>query len=246
MALARVSHGFHFHDNSSFTPQGSGPFVTPNFTPANNALLVAAVRCGTDAPGSGDAGFVTTGGGWTWTKRVGRTITFDATNGLIHQIWTAPVTTGASMAVTSTHTGINSYAFGIDVYAYTGYDTVTPVGGTASGDNTGTSQSLTLSAAPDSLDDVLAFINVTANNGNGSDASATPGSSFLELFETNSPDSFEKWQTQARTGSVSDAVSWTTASSAGSPFDQRIFSAITIKAAAAVLLPESVQFYVMG
>lgn len=230
MALARTDHGFHFHDNSGGA-QGTGPFSTGSFTPANDSLLVAAVMCGINDAASGDADYITTGGGWTWTKRVNRTLTF-ATDGLIHQLWTAPVGTGASMTVTSTHTGHESYAFGIAVYAYTGYDTSTPVGGTASGDSTGTSQSLTLSASPASDDDVLAFINVTAANGNGSDASATPGSSFVELFETNSPSSFEKWQAQARTGSTSTAVSWTTASSAGSPFDQRIYSALTIKVAA--------------
>jgi hypothetical protein len=233
MALARTDHSFHFFDNSGFVAQGTGPFATGNFTPSDNSLVVAAVMCGTDAPGSGDAGFVTTGGSLTWTKRVNRTITFAADNGLIHQIWTAPMTTGALMAVTSTHTGISSYAFGIAVYSYTGHDTSTPTAGFSSGDSTSTTNSLTLSAAPDSGDDVLAFINVTAANGNGSDASATPGSSFIELFETNSPDSFEKWQAQARTGSTSDAVSWTSATSASSPFDQRIFSALTIKVAAA-------------
>jgi hypothetical protein len=232
MALARTDHGFHFFDNTGFAAQGTGPFSTGSLTPANDSLLVAAVMCGTNDPASGDADWVTTGGGWTWTKRVNRTITF-STDGFIQQLWTAPVGTGASMTVTSTHTGHTCYAFGIAVYAYTGYDTSTPVGGTASGDNTSTTNSLTLSAAPASGDDVLAFINVVAANGNGSDASATPGSSFAELFETNSPDSFEKWQAQARTGSTSDAVSWTSATSASAPFDQRIFSALTIKVAAA-------------
>jgi hypothetical protein len=233
MALSRVDHGLHLFPNTgSFTAQGTGPFSTGSFTPADNSLLVAAVMCGTNTAANSDTNFITTGGGWTWTKRVNRTITFN-TDGFIHQIWTAPVATGASMTVTSTHTGETSYAYGIAVYAYTGYNTSSPVGGTASGDATGTSQSLTLSAAPASDSDVLAFINITAANSTASDASASSGSSFTELFETNTEGSFEKWSAQARTGSVSDAVSWTTASSASSPFDRRIYSAIEIKAAAA-------------
>jgi len=231
MALSRADHGFHFHDNSGFVAQGSGPFATGNFTPANNSLLIAAVMCGSNDIATGDTDFITTGGGWTWTKRVSQTMSF-GTDGFIHQLWTAPVSTGASMAVTSTHTGHTSYAYGIAVYAYTGYDTGSPVGGTASDSNTSTTNSLTLSAAPAAGDDVLAFLNILGD-ADASDASVAAGSSFTELFETNSPDSFLKWQAQARTGSTSDAVSWTTSTPNTTPFDQRIFSALTIKAAAA-------------
>jgi hypothetical protein len=70
-----------------------------------------------------------------------------------------------------------------------------------------------------------------ASNGNASDASVAPGASFIEIDDVNSPDSFVRWQTQNRTGSTSDAVSWSTSTSAGSPFNQRLFGAIEIKAA---------------
>jgi hypothetical protein len=231
MALARAAHGPYLHDNTGFTPQGTGPFTTSAFTPANNSLLCALVQAGTDSPGS-EASYVVTGGSLTWTKRVNRTITFSS-DGALLQFWTAPVATGASMQITVTHTGINSYAFGVFVYTYTGYDTSTPIGGTASNSDTATTNSLTLSASPVSGDEVIAGLMMFAANGNASDASAAPGSSFVEISDTNSADSFVRWQTQSRTASTSTAVSWTTATSGGSPFDQRLYGAMTIKEAAA-------------
>ena len=232
MALSRTAYGPYLHINGAgFTPQGTGPFTTGSFTPPDNSLLCAWVLCGSDDPSS-ESSYVTTGGSLTWTKRLNRTINFSS-DGAILQFWTAPVTTGASMQITSTHTGINSYAFGIFPFAYTGYNTGSPVGGSATGDDTGTTNSLTLSASPASASYVEAALMMFASNGDASDASVAAGSSFVELVDTNATNSFCRWQTQNRTSSTSTAVSWTTSTSASSPFDQRIYGAIEIQEAAA-------------
>jgi predicted RNA-binding protein with TRAM domain len=77
--------------------------VSGSFTPANNSLLVCCLNW--DQPGAfADESMVPSGGGWTWTKQVEckYSTTPDHSENGGASIWTAPVTSGASMQVTVT------------------------------------------------------------------------------------------------------------------------------------------------
>lgn len=230
MALSRTDFG----PFPATPPQGTGAFVTSNFTPPDNSLLVVISLFANESDASGDTGYVLTGGGLTWTKRNSINFSFSTDNCYNCQLWTAPVATGASMALTMTHTGISTYSAYMFAYAYEGYDTGSPVGGSAVGNGTGGTQTLTLSSAPASDSEVIGGIVVIANNGNASDVTIAAGSSFTLIGSPQvGTNAFAKSQTQSRTGSTSDQVSWTTTSSAGGAFQNRVFGALEIKAAAA-------------
>src|SRR5688572_12197543 len=174
MALSRTDYGPY----PATPPQGTGAFVTGNFTPPDSSLLVVISLFSNESDASGDTGYVLTGGSLTWTKRDSLNFSFATDNCYNVQLWTAPVTTGASMALTLTHTGIQSYSGYIFPYAYTGYNVSSPVGGTAVNNGTGGTQTLTLSSAPATDSEVIGGIVVISNNADGSDATITAGSGF--------------------------------------------------------------------
>lgn len=119
------------------TTAGGATVVTASFTPPNNSFLVACLEADTSAA---EAFTMTaSGGGLTWTKQAERNGT-DTTAGGYAGIFTAPVTTGASMTVTLTRTqaAANSGRMSLKVYVLTGADNGgTPVD-TITASNTGT------------------------------------------------------------------------------------------------------------
>lgn len=238
MALSRTDYGPYLFDNTGFTPQGTGPFSTGSFTPSANSILVVFVMCGSDDIAS-ESSYIVTGGSLSWNKEVFEAYDFTPGNGAIYQIWTAEVGgSPSSMQVTVTHTGINSYSFGVLVADYTGYDTVDPVGQVDAANATGTTQTITFGGSPASTSAVLGAILVIANNGDGSDTSAAPGANGgVEISDSTSPDSFGRWQLQERTGSTGTTFDWNTTSSVSASFQNRLFGAIEIKAAAVAGVP---------
>lgn len=230
MALSRTDFGPY----AATPPQGTGAFVTGSFTPPDNSLLVVISLFSNESDADGDTGYVLTGGSLTWTKRDSLNFSFSTNNCYNVQLWTAPVTTGASMTLTLTHTGIQSYSGYIFPYAYEGYDTGSPVGGTDVANATGTTQTLTLSSAPATDSEVIGGIVVIAANGDASDTTITAGSGFTLIGSPQvGTNAFAKAQTEFRTGSTSDQVTFGTTSSAGGAFQNRVFGALEIKAAAA-------------
>jgi hypothetical protein len=173
---------------SEIAPAGSSMTLsTSSFTPANNSLLVVAVgiiNLGT----SGTKGV--SGGGLTWTKRIGSSPQYYGGSppdyyGTV-EIWTAPVTTGASMTVTATTTEVSGSDPGkisIHVVNYKNYNTTTPVGTTASNTTAGDAAlELTLSSAPESSSEIFAT-RFRADNGS-EQSQATPGGGWTEIFDT--------------------------------------------------------------
>ncbi len=234
MALSRTDYGPYLHDNTGFTPQGTGPFVTGSFTPPANSLITNFVLCGCDAIAS-ESSYVVTGGSLTWTKRDFITFEFATNNGAIVQIWTAPVgSSPASMQITVTHTGVNSYAFGVLPSAYEGYNTSDPVGQFEAAVSTGTTQTLTFGGAPASSSAVIGALMVLANDQNSSDTSVAPGANGgVEISENISTQAFCRWQRQQRLSSTSTSFDWSTTSGAGGNFQNRLYAAIEVKEAAA-------------
>jgi hypothetical protein len=147
MALSRTNIGPY---QSSGPTYGVGSFTTSAFTPPDNSLLVVAVRA-TDMNNSIQINNVitlTNSASLTQTNRVN---TPNTTNWKwATRVWTMPVTTGVSMTLTADCDvrGVEKYV--VEAYAYTGYDTVTPIGatGTANDADGNGAATLTLSGAP--------------------------------------------------------------------------------------------------
>lgn len=147
MALSRTSRGDDYDLVANALTVGA-------FTPADGALLVAVhfrFRSGTSTPGS-----ALSGGGLTWTQRVNHLHASSLDWDPAVAIWTAPVTTGASMTVTAT-TSTATHRHGLYVLEYGGAGGV-GVTGTAGFSGATGDLSITLSGTPAADSEVIAAI----------------------------------------------------------------------------------------
>jgi hypothetical protein len=176
-------------------------FTSGSFTPPDNSLLVVMLAAYNVTSAS------ISGGGLTWTQQV--SLQDNGTDKDFLVVWTAPVTTGSSMTVTVSTLNFDASNGTMQIISYTGYDTTTPIGATASNNSIGTDgpQSLTLSAAPDTASEILG---VMAGNSNGSapgETTVTPGTGWTEIEDLFS-NGWEGIQTQVITGTTTQTVSW--------------------------------------
>lgn len=182
-----------------------------SFTPSNSSLLVVAVVGETDGGSqlrSSEMSISDSLGTLTWTKRVHGDTGGGGTYSPICAIWTAPVTTGASMTVSISNGGTGKSLHGgvIFVIDYTGYDTGTPTGATAA--NTMADDgavSLTLSGTPASTSEVLGLLGHGVG-GVGS-ITASPGSGWTEIYDLTYTDN-TGGELQALVGLGSTTVPW--------------------------------------
>jgi len=226
MALARTN----VHSQGSTDGHGTGDFTTTSFTPPNDSLLVVCVATmrvttATDLTSS----ITCAGGGWTYTPRVGIGSSTSVYS-VSQRIFTAPITTGASMTLTIGTGGINMQFYVVAVLAYTGYDTGTPTGATGSllVEDTGApdgAQSFTLSGAPATTSEVVAAITLDKDA-----AGTTPGSDFTEIYDVQVGGSGGE-QSQIRTGSTSTTVAWVDTNTGGSIF-KLVAAGVEVKEAA--------------
>jgi hypothetical protein len=136
------------------------PVTISAFTPNDASLLVLCVSCG---PFDAATDISVSGGSLTWTKRAA----YPASPGafeVISQIWTAPVSTGASMTVEVTDVPGDAQRFSASVVDVTGYDTSTPIGITAGDNNGGRSGSYSLSLGGTTAADSAVFACGTVDN----------------------------------------------------------------------------------
>ncbi|MGH9252584.1 MAG: hypothetical protein ACRD0W_24165 [Acidimicrobiales bacterium] len=211
MALARTN----VHSQISADGHGTGTFVTSSFTPPNDSLLVVCVSMMRVSSSDDPSGAITcSGGGLTFTSR----LAFGSSGQVFAlglRIFTAPVTTGASMTITAGSGGIDTQHYAVSVLAYTGYDTGTPTGATGtdfealSPDD---SQSFELSGAPASSSEVDAFWELDKDA-----AGTTPGSGWTEISDLQTGTS-GGLETEVRTGSTSTTVSVVDTNTGGSIF----------------------------
>lgn len=188
---------------------GTGNFTSNSFTPSSSSLLVVGGAfvenngTTTDATSS----FTISGGGLTFTERVTAIASPTAFSSLV-KIWTAPVTTGSSMTLTLSTSGRTAGLYGVSVVCYTGYNTGTPVGGTASAQQNGgfgsppNPISLTLSGAPASGDEAFGFVFADKTT-----TDITPGAAFTEIDDLNNSN-WGSMESEIRTGSTSTTVNW--------------------------------------
>lgn len=228
---------------TSGNPHGTGSFTTSSFTPSSNSLLVVLVGVQTNGVGVVDDTLfsITDSVGLTWTKRAAAgSGTFYGTHTII---WTAPVSTGASMTITVDGTSSNDSVqrFFVSALDLTGYDTGSPIGATgtyidASG-HSSAAVTLTLSGAPASTSYVLAML--TWDNG-GAVTGVAAGSGWTEEYNHGPLNTYADGHVESRTGSTSDAVAWASHTSAF----YNVGAAIEIKeASAGVAMPVLAHHY---
>lgn len=193
---------------------GTGTFTTSSFTPPSNSLLVVGEGYIENGGSTTDPASALTlsGGGWTWSSPVSISSS-PASFPTSVKIWIAQVSTGASMTLALGNGGTRSAGFyAVSVCAYTGYDTGTPVGATASGQQNGgftgppTPESITLSATPSSTSECYAAVAMDK-----SVIGATPGSSpttWTEVHDTLHNTDWGGLESEIRGGVASTSVSW--------------------------------------
>jgi len=197
VALART--------NVSTTTKAPGAptsFTSAAFTPADNSLVTVF-----GALQSSDQALLPSisGGGLTWTKQLSAGPDAGAA-GHFSVLWTAPVTTGASMTVTIGNMPSDGTAEGVmHIFTYTGYNTSTPIGATATGlAGFNNPVNLTLSAAPATTSEVIAC--ASDDTGGGAPA-ITAGTGWSEQFHVSDGSNTDS-QSQTRTASTSTNVLW--------------------------------------
>jgi hypothetical protein len=224
---------------------GTGNFTTGSFTPPSNSLLVVGVGfIENNGTTTDPASSITlSGGGLTWTA--GPSISSSPTSfPTAAKIFTAPVSSGSSMTLTVGSGGRAAGMYAVSVVAYTGYDTATPTGATATGQQNGgfsgppTPASITLSAGPASTSEVFAAVAMDKPV-----LGVTPGSTptvWTEIHDGMENTDWGGLESEIRTGSTSTSVSWDDLRSGGGALFNFAAVAIEIRAgiaATAVFVP---------
>lgn len=208
---------------------GVGGYTTPAIVAPDNSLIVMRAGCIPVAsdPNAHSANLTITDSlGLTWTSRVnvdGPSYTYG------QRVWTAPVTTGGSMTVMlDTVSDSPIYVYIVEPFAYTGYDTTTPVGATGTttdvdGDG---AASITLSGTSASTSEVLGFLLTQMNSGT---LTVSPGTSFSEIHDTIGHSDWLQIHSQAQVAAIS-TVGWNDIEATGDAIDA-CMCAIEIRAA---------------
>ena len=200
--------------DSNTNGAGNGTFTSGVFTPPNNCLLVVFVVVACDCyltPTNLGTTPSLSGGGLTWTRQI-----WEPDNTSNHYpcgigVFTAPVTTGASMSLTLSALGLtsaNTAYPSFRVNYVTGYNTSTPTGATAVGASLGTGAvSITLSGAPAASSIIVAGITDTAHNDTQTGITGGTGWTTLNAYE-NVQGYWTLDATQYNTGTTSTTVPW--------------------------------------
>lgn len=223
----------NLRNDASGAGHGTGTYTTGSFTPSNNSLLCVALyvmTSGEITDPSGDL-TITDSAGLTWTRRAFVGHPGGWSIGCV--IWTAPVTTGASMTLTYDAGAHDIYAYYSTIRGYTGYS---GVGATAAewgdGAPSGTmvnngADSITMSAAPAATSELFGILGVDPSGAVTND----PDALCTTIFEFDGGGVGCSTQYRAP-GSTSTAFGWDDVSPGASTTYKVIAAAIEITAAA--------------
>lgn len=215
---------------------GTTSFTTASFTPSNNSLLVAIVHVSRSNVSSADvlANITATTSGLTWTKQTAISAIANYGAGNYNEeliVFTAPVTTGASMTIQ-----FGGFVAATDGHWYcqvleaTGYNTSTPLGGTAlTNNNASNTPSMSLSSSP-ATSSVVVGISSTATS-SGTQTGCTAGTGFSVLDSHGGSGDYMEIGAETRGSSTSTTVAWG-ACVTGDTIEQSIVAAVEIIAAA--------------
>ena len=227
-----------FAATSDLNGVGTGQFSTATFTPANNSLQVVAVHASAESNENMQGSDLTlsNSAGLTCTLRLTSPDPPASTWGHGFRVWTCPVTTGTSMIFTADAGSYDIHQYVIERFEFTGHDTSSPTGATATATDNCTATdcpvTITLSAAPASSSQVLAFTSVNGGCNGGSGCNPAPGSGWTEIHDlVDTSHSWGEYQSQVRTGSTSISVSWADLNSGNRNPDGAVLGALEIRAA---------------
>jgi hypothetical protein len=193
---------------------GTVSHTTASFTPPDDSLLVAHCYC-INGTGGGDVqtGMTLSGGGLTWTKRAGPNGGTAASYTSCHEVWTAPVVTGASMTMTYSHAGnvgadkssahIQVHSFITDGGGSCGFDGAPNLISEPNNGDDGP-QSLALPSAAASASYKTAS---RAYSSDGSDPLAIHGTGWTEVYDVTHG-GYGSLQSQAITADANTDVDW--------------------------------------
>ena len=207
MALTRTFVGVGA--SGTFPGWGTGAYTTGSFTPPSNSILAVIVWAILDSASSdiSDDLTLTDSAALTWTARGNVGDANDWSCGV--RMWTAPVTTGVSMTVTTDAGAHNIFHYFVPVLAWTGYDTADPIGASvitaADAMPADGPWTITLPAAPASDSEVIGILCWGCNGDGGT---STPGTGWTELFDYTDTNSGLVGHLQVRGGSTSSSVLW--------------------------------------
>jgi hypothetical protein len=215
---------------------GTGNFTTTAFTPPSNSLLAVGISLIENNGTTTDplSSITVSGGGWTYVGGPGASAS-PTSFPTATKIFTAQVGTGASMSLTIGTGGRSIGEYSVSVVAWTGYNTGTPTGATATGSQNGgfagppTPFSITLSGPAATTSNVFAVAGMDK-----SAAGATPGTTgtCTEVDDVTNTD-WGGLESQIRTNSTSTTVDWADLRSGGGALFNVAAVAIEIQAAAA-------------
>jgi chitodextrinase len=215
---------------------GTGPFSTAPFTPASNSLQLVSVYASaeTDETFQGSHLTLSNSAGLTCTPWLTSPDPLPNTWGYGYRVWTCPVGAGTSMTFAADAGAYDIHHYIIERFEFTGHDTSSPVGATVattdscSGPQVSCPATISLSAAPASSSQVLAFASV---NGGCYSCDPAPASGWTEIHDlVNVAESWGEYQSQVRTGSTSISVSWADLNSGNTNPDGAVLAAIEIRA----------------
>jgi hypothetical protein len=204
-------------------------------------VVVQVMRTATSTYNPQNGTMSNSGTALTWTQRCeAHSASDNYGSGLV--VFTAPVTTGASMTVTFTKAAGDAdfERVGGHVLSFTGYDTASPVGGTL-GDNAGPgdgSWSPSLSAAPALTSQVIAAIVGTCNT--TLDVYQTIGTGWTSLLTRNEIQ-YYGYTDEVRANSTTQTILWDDVLAPSSTDTYNLSKtygvALEIKAADALIIP---------
>jgi hypothetical protein len=186
-------------------PATASAFNTSNLTTVSGELLVVIVGfnefSGVTDP-TADLTITNTGTALTFTQRAIEGTDYSFSQGIV--VYTAPVTTGATIQLTLDCGARNVRRCMVHCESYSGYDTGSPVGTTGEDSdvtNGGSTYSFNLATNPASTSEVIAAVLQNAWT------STTHGTGWTELSDFGSSGNLGM-QVQVRSGSTSTAVAW--------------------------------------
>jgi beta-glucanase (GH16 family) len=234
MALARTDLLSQTNPANGTFGFGTGAFTSNNITTVNNSLLVVVLSGQNDNVSTQVAANLTcAGGGLTFSKRVSQNSSTSNPYNTGIAIFTAPVTTGATFALTLDCGAVNMGQYNVTAHCYTGYDTTTPTGVTgvkvlaANG-----ADSLTLSGTPAATSEVIGGrVGGSAVNGTHG---ASPGTNHTEIYDqANGTEAGMQVQVQ-NIGTASTTFAWADVETGTGQLAEVAGAALEIKALALV------------
>lgn len=177
-------------DGVNWGTTGPTNYTTSAFTPANDSLLVVTINSISFSSNQLNCG-VSSSPSLTWTRQV-RAASNGSLGPPVSEIWTAPVTIGASTTVTISASADNVFSgdgtsSSITITEITGHDTVGNFLGLTASDsvNGSTTGALSVSMGGTTASDSMVIATVAADGDHGA-ALVNGGSGWTELSKTQS------------------------------------------------------------